>query len=86
MRAPCYHCDERYLNCHSDCIDYKTWRIEQDKINEKKRKEVEENMAFFDLTNPVLEPLTEQCQIKRNFEKETILNIDRVKNNFLYRR
>ena len=38
MECPCrYDCTKRSPTCHGECIDYKTWREELDKINKKVR-------------------------------------------------
>ena len=29
----CQGCTKRYVGCHSDCLDYKDFRKEKDKIN-----------------------------------------------------
>lgn len=26
MEAPCKECERRYVNCHSKCSDYKSWK------------------------------------------------------------
>lgn len=36
--APCADCQKRYVGCHSDCEDYKTWKSEQMSVAEDKRK------------------------------------------------
>ena len=35
----CYKCEKRVVGCHSSCEDYKTFREEKDRQNEKIRAE-----------------------------------------------
>lgn len=35
MIAPCKDCKERHINCHSECLEYKLWKIYE--AEEKKR-------------------------------------------------
>ena len=35
IKAPCMTCNERHVNCHSDCIKYKEWKEEQDRERER---------------------------------------------------
>jgi hypothetical protein len=34
MKAPCKECAERHYKCHVECVQYKAWKAEQEKIKE----------------------------------------------------
>lgn len=42
---PCYHCERRYITCHSDCEKYKDWS-NQHKETLKKRYQSQGDRAF----------------------------------------
>lgn len=37
MKAPCYNCTNRILNCHSTCESYKSYQGTRDVINENRK-------------------------------------------------
>jgi len=43
VNSPCFHCEDRTMNCHSTCEQYKKFKAEMNKRNEelyeKNRKE-----------------------------------------------
>lgn len=52
MKCPCNKCDDRFVGCHASCSDYKEWKLEQEKRNEKIRKEVEAESLYYETINP----------------------------------
>ena len=41
-KITCQYCTSRYLNCHSECEDYKAYRKERDEMLEIKAKKIKE--------------------------------------------
>lgn len=48
MYSPCYKCEQRHMNCHSHCGDYKEYKTKLDKISKVKFIEACENKAVRD--------------------------------------
>ena len=46
MQCPCKDCDRRVSGCHSMCDDYKSWKAEQDRIVDERRKAREAEPAI----------------------------------------
>ena len=42
MKAPCNGCERRTPGCHGACPDYKSWRLEYDRMKAGKREEAPE--------------------------------------------
>lgn len=38
IKIPCKSCEKRSAGCHIDCIEYKEYQKENEKIREEKRK------------------------------------------------
>lgn len=41
MKIPCKDCQNRKFGCHKECVKYSKYRIFQDEVNAKRRKEKE---------------------------------------------
>lgn len=39
MQSPCYNCERRHPNCHSECEEYAEFARERAEINAKKHEE-----------------------------------------------
>lgn len=49
--SPCKNCDKRYLGCHSQCEDYKEWKIKEQEehakaINKQKAERMQEDILI----------------------------------------
>mgnify|MGYP006949406382 CR=1 FL=1 len=40
-KAPCYHCDDRCVNCHSTCTDYNVYVEQRQKQLEEMHKDLD---------------------------------------------
>lgn len=42
-KSPCKDCEDRTINCHSTCREYKAWKFEKDRLNDinRKRKQID---------------------------------------------
>ena len=41
MNAPCYKCNKRILNCHSNCNEYHLYKVKLDEIH--KQQDIDKN-------------------------------------------
>ena len=39
MKCPCKNCEKREVHCHGKCAEYKEWKVENDQLREKERKD-----------------------------------------------
>lgn len=46
MDNKCYGCKDRHYNCHSECEDYKAFRVKLDEINAKNHRESQNVIAL----------------------------------------
>lgn len=46
MNVPCKDCNKRQVGCHSSCEDYKTYKTENNKRNEKIKRERDADLFF----------------------------------------
>ena len=38
MKSPCYKCQKRHINCHSECEKYKEYSVKNEEKRELKKK------------------------------------------------
>lgn len=48
MKSPCMVCEERVIRCHVTCDKYAEFRRKREAINEKRKRDVEDNMFHMD--------------------------------------
>ena len=48
MKSPCMACEERVIGCHVTCDKYAEFRARREAINEKRKRDVEDNMFHMD--------------------------------------
>lgn len=41
MLSPCKDCKTRFVGCHGNCESYLTWKLDNEKIKDKRRKSEE---------------------------------------------
>lgn len=61
MKAPCKNCEDRHVGCHSDCVGYKIWLEEYNKVKEIKHKE---QLLDFECRSYIINDI--QAKKKRN--------------------
>ena len=42
-KSPCFQCETRYLNCHTQCPKYKIYKVLQEKKTEKIKQQQKEH-------------------------------------------
>lgn len=47
-KSPCYKCERRSINCHSNCDEYIDFRVDMDEYNKMVYKTKEKNRVMED--------------------------------------
>jgi len=48
MKCPCKDCEKRYVGCHGDCLEYKEWSSENERLKQKYKNERDVNRMVTD--------------------------------------